>query len=256
MSTKHLHAIRDAELKAAMGRLPPPGQQVRILDLGAGTGHQSALLASMGYSVTAMDLSSSAYVEQRVYPVLDYDGQAIPLQDRTVDVVFTSNVLEHVKSLDGLLSEIARVLAPDGLAIHILPTTAWRCWTTLTYYPWLIKRVAIRAASSVGEGRNLVVRAKKRPIFSMLWPERHGERGNFLSEAWYFSESWWRNTFTRAGFDVVACAPTRLAYTGGMLFADYISIAARRRWASFVGSSCRIYVVRQRPSSTYMNQRK
>lgn len=251
MSIEHLHAVRDAELKAAVAFMPPPDGGVRILDLGAGTGRQSALLAGMGYSVTAIDLPSSAYAAQRVYPVLDYDGKTLPMPDGGADVVFSSNVLEHVQSLEDILQETSRVLTAGGLAIHVLPTTAWRIWTTLAHYPWLLKRLMSRRSTrSSGHGQ-LAVQGKVSRLLAMLLPDRHGERGNFLSEAWYFSESWWRGAFTRAGFDLVAHAPAGLAYTGSMLFAEHISIGARRRLALLAGSSCRIYVLRMRGTPSY-----
>ena len=249
MSIEHLHALRDAELDTARAWLPSPG--ARLLDLGAGTGHQATLLTDLGYAVTAVDLPSSAYAAQRVHPVIEYDGRTLPLPDGSMDVVFSSNVLEHVKALDELLQEIARVLAPGGVAVHILPTPAWRWWTTLTYYPWLLKRVITLAGAMVRAQPPNGDCGPKHTRAVLLLPERHGERGNFLTEAWYFSEHWWRRSFTRAGFEVVATAPVGLAYTGSMLFADRLSVAARRRWARFAGSSCRIYVVRPRPGTIH-----
>lgn len=254
MSIDHLHAVRDAELDAARAWLPPPG--ARLLDLGAGTGRQSALLAASGYRVTAVDLPSSAYAAQRVHPVLDYDGRHLPLEDASVDVVFSSNVLEHVVAVEDLLRETARVLAPGGLGVHVLPTPAWRWWTTLTYYPWLARRLLQRMAAAGGGHAPPRDGGPPRPVLSMLWPERHGERGSLLSEAWYFSERWWRGTFDRAGFEVVATRPVGLAYTGSMLFAGRVSIAARRRWAAFAGSACRIYVVRPRAATMHANDHR
>lgn len=247
MSIEHLHAVRDAELQAALAWLPPPG--ARLLDLGAGTGRQSALLAGLGYVVTAVDMPSSAYAAQRVHPVVDYDGRTLPVTSASMDAVFSSNVLEHVDALEDLLRETARVLAPGGVAVHVLPTPAWRWWTSLTYYPWLLKRL-VALASATSRGRPAPGDGgPKRPRAAMLWPERHGERGNVLSEAWYFSERWWRGAFARAGFEVIATSPVGLAYTGSMLFGGHVSVEARRRWARIAGSACRIFVVRPRPGT-------
>ena len=73
-----------------------------------------------------------------------------------MDVVFSSNVLEHVAAIDAFLDETARVLKPEGRAIHILPTPAWRGWSMLTYYGWLAKRVLglIAAGAGAGAGAN------------------------------------------------------------------------------------------------------
>lgn len=242
-SITYLHCVRDAELEEALAWLPPPASGARILDLGAGTGRQADRLAAMGYQVTAVDLPSSAYAGQRVHPVIDYDGKCLPICDSSVDVVFSSNVLEHVPAVEALLRETARVLVPGGHAVHILPTPAWRWWTSATHYPWMASRLLGRLASKAAGGAS-----EKHSVGTggpnLAWPTRHGERGNALTEAWYFSGRWWRACFKRAGFDLEASAPVGLAYSGTMLLGGRLPISWRRRIARFAGSSCRIYVIR------------
>src|SRR5947209_11348418 len=101
----------------------------RILEIGGGTGSQALELSRRGFKVTAIDLASSAYAAHRVFPIIDYDGATIPLPEASVDVVFSSNVLEHVPDLARMHAEIRRVLAPHGKCIHVLPTHVWRFWT-------------------------------------------------------------------------------------------------------------------------------
>ncbi len=249
MSLQHLHAIRDAELDVALEWFPPSGATIHVLDLGAGTGRQAQLLQTCGYRVTAIDLPSSAYAKKRVFPVVDFDGRTLPLPDASVDVVFSSNVLEHICDLDSVLLETVRVLKPNGIAIHILPTPFWRLWTTLTYYPWLLKRVFEHLGKARRPAAEKPDSLSKPPLHSLVWPARHGERGNTITETWFFSQRWWRAAFERAGFDLIATAPVELAYTGSMLLGDWLSIPARRRWARVFGSACRVYIGRPRPES-------
>lgn len=249
MSLQHLHAVRDAELEIALKWFPCVNKGAHVLDLGAGTGRQSQLLQALGYRVTAVDLPSSAYAEERVFPVVDYDGRTLPCADASLDVVFSSNVLEHISDLHHVLLETVRVLRPDGVAIHILPTPAWRLWTTLTYYPWLLKRALQQLTGRRRRTSGQPAPGRKPTLSEILWPAPHGERGNTITEAWYFSRRWWHSAFERAGFEIVESAPVALAYTGSMLLGDRLSIAARRRWAMALGSACRIYVVRPRPAN-------
>jgi SAM-dependent methyltransferase len=243
VSIEHLHALRDAELASALAWMPAPAGSVRILDLGAGTGRQAARLAALGYAVTAVDLPTSAYAGDRVHPVTEYDGRTLPFGDGTFDVVFSSNVLEHVHPLDGLLRETARVLAPGGRCVHLLPTPAWRCWTTVTYYPWLMTRALSLLFTPRDAGAAMQRVGTRRGRLEMLWPARHGERGNVITESRYFSESWWRAAFARAGFRVLATGPAGLAYTGSMLLGARLAIPVRRLAAPLLGSACRIYVL-------------
>lgn len=260
MSNEYLHLLRDFELQQVLGNLPSPQDEStgpRVLDIGAGTGRQAALLKRRGYAVVAVDLASSAYAAERVFPVVEYDGVNLPLDDASVNVVFSSNVLEHVEHLDTLLAETRRILMKDGLAIHILPTPSWRAWTTLAHLPWLISRslsLVFRGPGSSTQGR---VRSgseadgqgagKLKRLAASLWPARHGERGNALTEVWYFSEWWWRKAFVDCGFNVIETRPAGLFYTGAMLLAGRLSLGMRRRLATVLGSSCRIYILSAAP---------
>ena len=96
LSLDHLDAIRLAEIDKIVPFLPPGA---RVLDLGAGTGKQALELQRRGFDVTAIEIADSNYATQRVFPITDYDGRTIPLADASVDVVFSSNVLEHVADL-------------------------------------------------------------------------------------------------------------------------------------------------------------
>ena len=128
-SLDHLDAIRGAELDTIASFFPVGA---RILEIGAGTGKQALELQRRGFEVTAIEVADSNYAAHRVFPIKDYDGRTIPLGDRSVDLVFSSNVLEHVEDLSRMHAEIRRVLAPGGACIHVLPTHTWRFWTTLT----------------------------------------------------------------------------------------------------------------------------
>jgi SAM-dependent methyltransferase len=237
----YLHAVRDFELERVLEELPRAG---RVVDLGAGTGRQAAQLQRRGYDVLALDVPGSAYADERVYSVIDYDGRTLPIPSATVDVVFSSNVLEHVRDLDNLLGEIGRVLAPGGISVHALPTPAWRWWTTFSHYGWLAKRCAALLAGVERSGGSARSQRPARPIASTLFPERHGERGMTLTEPYYYSRRWWTATFAAHGFEVVKTYPAGLFYTGSMVFAERLSLSARAALARWLGSACRIYVLR------------
>jgi SAM-dependent methyltransferase len=246
-SVEHLNTLRKAEMERILSVLPPAG---RLLEIGAGTGQQAALLAAHGYAVEAIELAGSNYSADRIFPITDYDGRSIPFPDASFDIVFSSNVLEHVPDLAAMHREIRRVLAPGGLAVHVLPTHSWRFWSTVSSVPdsllyALTLRRQLRPPRHVNKeslgywwdawkqaGRHL-----RRPFEQ----GRHGERGNVISETWLFHPSWWRRNFAENGFRIVEERPMGLFYTGNMVLGPRWSLARRAKLARVLGSACHVF---------------
>ena len=236
-----LNAMRSGEI-AKVITLFRPG--ARILEIGAGTGQQAAEIARHGFSVEAIEVASSNYSGARIFPIRDYDGMHIPFPDATFDVVFSSNVLEHVPHLPELNRDIARVLKPDGYGVHVMPTPSWRFWTTLTSIPAALEYLLSRSgkaapASGLSQtGSGGFVQQLRRHF------GRHGERGNVLSELWLFHPAWWRRAFRADGFEIVRDEPVGIYYSGNTMLGAQISIERRKALAKWLGSSCHIYIVK------------
>jgi SAM-dependent methyltransferase len=243
----HLDAIRVAELDRIATLFPA---RVRILEIGAGRGKQALELQRRGFKVIAIEIAESNYASYRLFPIKDYDGRAIPLPDASVDVVFSSNVLEHVADLSGMHAEIRRVLAPGGTCIHVLPTHMWRFWTTLTSYLEAISffvssipQFVPRSVPCETEMRRLgeAWYRTARHTLGLCLPRRHGARGNVVSELWLFHPRWWRRNFQDNGFAVVADGPVGLFYTGEALLGLHLGITGRERLARVLGSSSHVF---------------
>jgi SAM-dependent methyltransferase len=243
----HLDAIRVAELDKIAAFFPAGA---RVLELGAGTGKQALELQRRGFKVIAIEIADSEYATRRVFPIEDYDGRTIPLPDASVDVVFSSNVLEHVGDLSRTHAEIRRVLAPGGICIHVLPTHTWRFWTTLTSYleaisffvssvPQLLPR-SVPRATELRRLRKAWYRTARHTV-GLCLPRRHGVRGNVVSELWLFHPGWWRRNFEQNGFVVTAHGPMGLFYTGEVLLGLRLGLAKRERLARVLGSSCHFF---------------
>jgi SAM-dependent methyltransferase len=250
-NTNYLHSLRQFELEIALQSFPKLENSTgscSVLDIGAGTGHQARLLARRGYLVTAVDIASSSYHDQRVYPVIEYDGNILPVPAESIAVVFSSNVLEHIVGIDDFLDEISRVMVPGAYAIHILPTPAWRFWTILGHYGWLAKQLFFFFYRGLPAGSLEVVELRNhkrwRAFIGTLIPLRHGVRGVTLTEMYYYSRNWWTQRFEARNFRVVDSYPTGLFYSGACVLGEHLSIHCRRRLSRLLGSACRIYVLR------------
>lgn len=211
---EHLEAIRRFELDFARQFFPCAG---RVLEIGAGTGWQAEALQALGLEVHAIDLDSSIHRNNRVFPVVEYDGHRIPYGDGTFDVVFSSNVLEHIPHLESFQREIHRVLKPGGVAVHIVPSSAWRFWTNITH----------------------ILRTWKIPA-------THGEHAaNALTEILRFRKSWWRELFEKTGWHVIEAVPCPVFYTGRSLLGKRISLRSRHRISQVLGGSTSLFVLRK-----------
>jgi SAM-dependent methyltransferase len=99
----------------------PLGRDVaglRVLDLGAGTGKLTALLAELGADVTAVEPDEGMLAElRRQVPsarALHGPAEAIPLPDGSVDAVLCAQSL-HWFDLSRAVPEIVRVLVSGGV---------------------------------------------------------------------------------------------------------------------------------------------
>ncbi len=101
-----------------------PGE--RVLDLGCGEGHCAAAAAEAGAEVVGIDVAQAALERAHAaYPALELrlapeDGP-LPLEDSSVDLVWASEVLEHVADTARLLSEARRVLRSGGALLVTTP---------------------------------------------------------------------------------------------------------------------------------------
>jgi SAM-dependent methyltransferase len=239
-----LAAIRSRELDEILALIPAGA---KVLDFGAGTGGQAKILADRGHDVVAIDLPTSGYAVDRVFPVMEFDGEQIPLDDSSIDVIFSSNVLEHVENLPAVFDEFKRILRPGGSCVHVMPTPAWRFWTFVAGVPTavaasgqLVRQVVTRSAPL---GRKEILRRNAKAIAGALLPIGHGTSVEGISELWTFSPTAWRRRFARSGFRIVEDRPLEIFYTGHMALGDRLSFNARSRLARRLGSASHLYVV-------------
>ncbi|MEO8055239.1 MAG: class I SAM-dependent methyltransferase [Acidobacteriota bacterium] len=106
----------------------PYAAGARVLDAGCGTGYGAAVFAEAGAkSVLAVDLDSfSIRFARRRYsrPAISFrsaDCERLALPPRSFDLVFSSNVLEHLEHPEAFLGAAFDALATDGVAVIAVP---------------------------------------------------------------------------------------------------------------------------------------
>jgi SAM-dependent methyltransferase len=99
----------------------------RVLDLGSGAGQFTAALAAAGAEPVGVEVAQAALDRARAaHPELDFrlaplDGP-LPFDDGSFEVVWSSEVIEHVADTGGWLSEVRRVLTPGGQLLLTTPS--------------------------------------------------------------------------------------------------------------------------------------
>ncbi len=105
-------------IRRAVSSLELEGKGV-WLDVGCGSRPYESLFRVEKY--IGMDIQESGHPSaSKRYDIL-YDGTTFPLEDRSVDGVLCTQVLEHAQHPEKLLSEIERVLKPGGVLLLTAP---------------------------------------------------------------------------------------------------------------------------------------
>lgn len=107
----------------ARAGLLEPGN--RILEIGCGIGTVVSELGQKGYHVTGTDISRVA-IEYGLdkYPGLDLQVQPaedLGFADEAFDVVLSFDLFEHIAEIDRHVSEVRRVLKPEGYYLFQTP---------------------------------------------------------------------------------------------------------------------------------------
>lgn len=95
----------------------------RAIDVGPGPGGNAAELRSLGWQVTGVELTETgaSLCARRGVPVVRGDAVSLPVADRSVDLVMSTDVWEHVEDHETVARESFRVLRPGGRLLVAVP---------------------------------------------------------------------------------------------------------------------------------------
>jgi SAM-dependent methyltransferase len=245
--------------------LPPPAQRVvpvfeaiashagaplrahtRILDFGAGAGRHVAEFREAGYEHTlgvdqSFESHSEGAVEDEFLRRVDPPDYELPFGDGVFDFVFSTVVMEHVLDPARALAEIARVLRPGGLSVHVFPAR-WRPVEPHMFVPfggrfqsyWTLR---LWAALGVRSGFQREMSAREVALSNV----QYCKTGLSYPTAHEWS-LWARPLFSRVGWDEATFVrATRTVSRASRLFAPFLAVPGAER--AYRGFHTRVLVL-------------
>ncbi len=107
---------------------------LRVLEVGSGSGSRAVAVALRGAEVAGIEPSEAGVEASRLraarYPGIEAQfqvgvGERLPFPDGSFDLVFSTEVLQHVQDLSRTIAETARVLRPGGHCYHEGPNNLY-----------------------------------------------------------------------------------------------------------------------------------
>ena len=114
------HLLIDALLRDLSN---PPLRGRSVLDVGGGPGYFADAFADSAYIGLEPDVSEMSAAGITGYGAVRGDARALPFADGSFDVVYSSNVAEHIPDWEQMGNEMLRVAKPGGLVV--LSYTVW-----------------------------------------------------------------------------------------------------------------------------------
>ncbi len=102
----------------------------RALDIGAAGGGNTRVLRDLGWTPVAMEYGpeGAEVAHERGLSTVRADARRLPLDDRSVDLVVAFDILEHIEEDEVAVTQIRRVLRPNGTFLVAVPADP-RLWS-------------------------------------------------------------------------------------------------------------------------------
>ncbi len=185
---------------------------VVVLEVGCGGGYSSRLWSDVAEEVVGVDLAPEIARARRflaTFPaenieLLEGTGEDLSRVRGPFDLILTQYVLEHVRDVARTLAELRRLLAPGGLAVHVVPNLVDR-------QEWLLRyRWETNAPRRVLNSLRIrgLARTLRDPLLRYT-PAHSPEFGDFPHEFAQYRLERWGLRILRAGFVILDHFQTR-----------------------------------------------
>ncbi|MEK7137941.1 MAG: class I SAM-dependent methyltransferase [Patescibacteria group bacterium] len=125
-----------AEKMISLSMVPQNGNKKRALDIGCRDGYWSERLKEFGYKVVSID------IEPKYPEAIKHDiEKGFPFADDSFDLIWCTDVIEHLYKPRFLISEIDRTLARGGTSIITTPNSYFWFYYVVKLWGWTPKKL-------------------------------------------------------------------------------------------------------------------
>ncbi len=243
--------IRNGELITALELFPKEGN-LEVLEIGGRDGYQAELISKKGFKVTSIDIKPTF---PQFYPVQKGDITKLDFHENSFDIIFSSNMLQEILSIDEALLEMRRVLKKDGIIIHIVPSSWWSLITNFWHYCFIPKYLIKSKKFQNLINKNIKNYNKSDENFQetstnskknlkQLFFHPLGANTSFVHEIIYFSNFYWKNLFKKKGFKIIKQKNCPYFYSAYSIFR--FKFLKFRKFLAFMGiTSCYCFIMRK-----------
>ena len=250
--SEHQHKHKEKEAGLIFSKCPECLFST-ALELGAGNGFQATLLSKYVSRLISTefnpDILKNKNTESIEYRICNAEEAVNAFDRKGFDLIFSSNLLEHLANPRKALSGIRELLKDDGITIHIMPNPFWKLCHMLFYIPNRCLIVLERILNNKPIRTNSMPKTrtvKKSLMHSLLTIKPHGVSDGNIKEFFAFTKSRWIREFEKANLELVSIikGPVHSGYGFGLDFlrsimenigfsSEYIYIAVKKGQNSF-----------------------
>lgn len=112
-----------AERRALVRRTLADVPAGRAIDVGCGSGGNTAVLRDLGWDVTGLEYHPAAarLAAGRGLNIIRADARRMPVRDGSMDLVMSTDMWEHIDDDRSVAEETVRMLRPGGMALVAVP---------------------------------------------------------------------------------------------------------------------------------------
>jgi 2-polyprenyl-3-methyl-5-hydroxy-6-metoxy-1,4-benzoquinol methylase len=213
--TQSLHEYKLREFERIFGRCPSKVFD-SVLELGAGPGFLSAMLAPLTQKLISTDIDISRVQAKGLtnteFRACDAREIAREFPAGSFDLVCSSNMLEHVEQPERVVEGIHRVLRPNGITVHVMPSALWK----LTSFALYVPNNAVRAVELLTQRKGMAAirdkvanpvpdanaQAQRSKYARLFIPEIHGISMTHYRELQEFRLRKWVKFFEANGLEI------------------------------------------------------